>query len=561
MSTTMFYRSFRSHPLCVSGRGIVGKAPINFFLTFLTLVIVGSASEYTDFTKAQKADTIAAYESFLKQYPQGALCDTALSRLAALKFPGVQQTNTLEAYRAFVLAFPNTLSATEAKMRMGLLEYKEAEKVNTPAAYQAYLDRYPIGDMSSEARRRLKLLEAKRDPMDYKSAEKRNAPTSFTQPQFKFEYVLSRDTITISRVYVPEAGLRSGVGSGVRHELIAPGIERLTVPATETINLRFNRDGSISSEIPSELHPPLRPSARVPDAPPRRIECALKIPTTIDGITVTGIGANALGLGLWGVKLRSVTIPSTVTNIESGAFRYCISLEDIMVDKLNLSFLSENGVLFSKRQHAIIRYPPAKSGSTYTIPDSVSVIAECAFSHATNLTAVTIGNSVTDIGNAAFQLCYGLTNVTIPKSVSRIGRGAFSSCGHNLLSIMVDESNAAYSSVDGVLFNKKQNILIQCPSGKSGAYSVPGVVTEIGAQAFSGCTNLVRIAVPPGVVRIDDCAFINCERLREIQFEGRAPTIGSNLFSFAREATVYYTTNQGGWGETFAGRPTAVWKR
>ena len=40
--------------------------------------------------------------------------------------------------------------------------------------------------------------------------------------------------------------------------------------------------------------------------------------------------------------------------------------------------------------------------------------------------------------------------------------------------------NPVYTSVDGVLFNKSQTTLIQCPAGKAGSYTIPNSVTSIG---------------------------------------------------------------------------------
>ena len=56
----------------------------------------------------------------------------------------------------------------------------------------------------------------------------------------------------------------------------------------------------------------------------------------------------------------------------------------------------------------------------------------------------------------------------------------------SLTGITVDAFNSFYSSVDGVLFNKSQTTLIQCPGGKAGSYTIPNSVTDIGYHAFSG---------------------------------------------------------------------------
>ena len=63
-----------------------------------------------------------------------------------------------------------------------------------------------------------------------------------------------------------------------------------------------------------------------------------------------------------------------------------------------------------------------------TIPNSVTSIGELAFSHCNSLTSITIPNSVTSIGEFAFYGCSSLTSITIPNSVTSIGKSAFQDC-------------------------------------------------------------------------------------------------------------------------------------
>src|ERR1035437_6548260 len=110
------------------------------------------------------------------------------------------------------------------------------------------------------------------------------------------------------------------------------------------------------------------------------------------------------------------------------------------------------------------------SGGAVTIPDTIT------------------GLPVTSIGSSAFYYCTRLTSVTIGNSVTNIGYRAFDSCT-SLIAITVAATNSVYSSVAGVLFNKSQTTLIQCPGGKAGSYTIPNTVTSIGSYAFYYCSS------------------------------------------------------------------------
>ncbi|GHT51672.1 hypothetical protein AGMMS49982_09730 [Bacteroidia bacterium] len=212
---------------------------------------------------------------------------------------------------------------------------------------------------------------------------------------------------------------------------------------------------------------------------------ALTIPNSV---TYIGGGAFSSCIGL-----TSVTIPNSVTAIDNSAFYGCSGLTAINVDGANTRYSSVDGVVFNKAQDTLVMYPAGKQGA-YTIPNSVTAIGNYAFYGCSGLTgALTIPNSVTAIGNNAFYNCSGLTGaLTIPNSVTAIDNGAFYGCS-GLTAINVDDANATYSSVDGVVFNKDKTTLVMYPAGKQGAYTIPNSVTAIGSSAFSGCTRLSKV--------------------------------------------------------------------
>ena len=89
------------------------------------------------------------------------------------------------------------------------------------------------------------------------------------------------------------------------------------------------------------------------------------------------------------LKIKAVTIPDSVTEIDEDAFSLCSALTSI------------------------------------TIPDSVTSIGSYAFNGCSSLMSITIPDSVTEIDDSAFSGCSALTSITIPDSVTTIDRNAF----------------------------------------------------------------------------------------------------------------------------------------
>lgn len=137
--------------------------------------------------------------------------------------------------------------------------------------------------------------------------------------------------------------------------------------------------------------------------------------------------------------------------------------------------------------------------------------------------------SVTGIGEDAFWNYGTLTAVTIPASVTRIAPGAFSN-GRALTAIEVEAANGAYSSVDGVLFNKEKTEIVAFPVARTGSYDLPATVTGIGEAAFSNSYDLTSVTLPAALTSIGVSAFSGCGGLTSVTLPAALTSIGDYAF-------------------------------
>ena len=122
-------------------------------------------------------------------------------------------------------------------------------------------------------------------------------------------------------------------------------------------------------------------------------------------------------------------------------------------------------------------------------------------------------------GNKVFEDVY-TDIIEIPSSITSISADAFLGI-KSLKFINVDESNKAYSSENGVLYNKDKSILLCHPSSSSAVFNVPSSVVSIESNAFGVArdNNLKSIRIPASVIAIGENAFSACTGLKDISID------------------------------------------
>ncbi|MBR4259794.1 MAG: leucine-rich repeat protein [Kiritimatiellae bacterium] len=247
---------------------------------------------------------------------------------------------------------------------------------------------------------------------------------------------------------------------------------------------------------------------------------ALVIPASLEGKSVVTIGERFCA----GTDIESLTIASTVTTIEKGAFAECTSLVSVdmgggvetigggtsssyIADYDNYSDYGAFGgcinlktVTFSSRLLSIgdHSFSECQALETLVLPDSLQRIGVQCFYHANALASVTFGTKLETIGNSAFSDCPELQRVV------------FSDCNTPLLAI----GDLAFSS-----------------DVKLKTLTFSGLLVSIGERAFSGCTALTELSLPDSLTTISGGAFSKCTSLATLDMGNGLTTIGGGTSS------------------------------
>lgn len=230
----------------------------------------------------------------------------------------------------------------------------------------------------------------------------------------------------------------------------------------------------------------------------------------------------------------TVHIPSSVSYIANGAFRYCggIVVEDGNAtydsrDNCNAVIETAKNTIISGCVNTTIPSSVTSIGAsafykvpnlkTISIPNSVTSIDNSAFASCADLVDIKLPDSLVSIGDYSFYSCTGLTDITIPNSVITVGNGMFEGCT-NLASIKLSDN---LRLVGEYMFSN-------CSSLTN--VTLPATVKSIRDGAFRYCSALQSINIPDAVRYIGDQAFYDCVSMQDLTLPDSVFYIGGSAF-------------------------------
>ncbi|MDD3403188.1 MAG: leucine-rich repeat protein [Hespellia sp.] len=211
------------------------------------------------------------------------------------------------------------------------------------------------------------------------------------------------------------------------------------------------------SNVNTEIIPDLKYPAEHPDTSKPENSGSVETPTTLPKEEKTGFDINANGMlehfrdgdqsvdngylalpseGCIGIcsgafldysgSITEIYIPSSVTEIEAGAFAGLPTLEWLETDHENPSVSSEDGVVYRASKSELLAFPPARVGN-FSVPESVTAISDAAFYHTSLVQLDLLGSVYVTFGKDVFgpNAGAGLT-IRVPKKYENDYRTALS---------------------------------------------------------------------------------------------------------------------------------------
>ena len=230
-------------------------------------------------------------------------------------------------------------------------------------------------------------------------------------------------------------------------------------------------------------------------------------PTVVAAESLAGVTEIPEGF-FQGSDITAISFPESVLKIGAGAFKNCVSLENIDVNKV--TFVDDEAFFGCAKLTDV------------TLPEVVS-LGVSAFENCSFLTSVYIPKRINAglIPVRAFYGCASLVRADIPEVIGFAVKDGVSSAFGNCSSLEDISFINRFSSIAGFAF-------AGCSSIKKVDFTVT-TVTSVGDYAFSECTGIEYIVFSASVTSIGEKAFFSNygNSIKSIEFKGSAGLLAS----------------------------------
>ena len=227
-------------------------------------------------------------------------------------------------------------------------------------------------------------------------------------------------------------------------------------------------------------------------------------------------------------ELKSLKLPSGVTEIGSFAFKYCSRLTSLTLP----SGVTEIGVAAFY----------CSGLTSLIIPPGVTEIGDLVFKDCTDLTSLSLPSGVTEIGSSAFEDCIGLTSLTLPSSVTEIGSSAFEDCiGLTSLTIHSDVTEIGYYAFGGCTGLKDVSFYINGDFETYLTKNHPHIDVNCGIEYYLNGKKITSVVIPSTITTLGEYVFQNCRDLTSVTVSWQSPiSAGSAFYGVDRSKCTLY---------------------
>ena len=246
---------------------------------------------------------------------------------------------------------------------------------------------------------------------------------------------------------------------------------------------------------------------------------------TLTEINVPNGVVSIVGDTLSGSSATKIILPDTVSsNLSGTVFNGMNKLSTIELSSTSKNLKLVDGNLYSYDGKRFIKY--MGTSKTFTVPEGVeTLVCRCITK---SMTTLNLPSTLKVIEGWSLASMSGVNLLNIPASVTTMYTYSF----HANTKLRVAESNSTYKSIDDVLILNKAGTKVIMASKNATTYNIPNTVTEIGKNAFYGCSKITSITIPDSVTTIGAGAFESCSSLTEITIPQSVTSIGSDAFVY-----------------------------